>query len=181
MGFPKMLLNFNGSTMLENVILNVTGSEIKNVMVVLGAEREQLTDLVKKLPVRFCYNENYRDGMLSSVICGLRNLPSETEAVMVFQGDQPLITTSVINMLIKRYSYSEKGIVIPVYKGKRGHPVLIGKKHLDKIEYLDSSQGLRSLALQVPYDVLEVETDDRGILRDFDTYDDYIKETNQIC
>jgi molybdenum cofactor cytidylyltransferase len=181
MGFPKMLLNFNGHTMLENVILNVTGSEIKNVMVVLGAESEHLTDLVKKFPVCCCFNENYKEGMLSSVKCGLRNLPSETETVMVFQGDQPFITPSVINMIIEEYRYSEKGIVIPLYKGKRGHPILIGKKHLDKIELLDNNQGLRSLAYKVSYDVLEVETDDRGILRDFDTYDDYIKETNQIC
>jgi len=180
MGFPKMLLDFNGRTMLENVIGNVSDSDVGNTLVVLGAEREILTELVSNLPVKYCYNEHYKEGMLSSVKCGLRNLPSGLEAVLVFQGDQPLITPKVINHLISEYRSSDKGIVIPVYKRKRGHPLLIDSKYFSEIEILDAREGLRSLAYQFSDDVLEVETDDPGILRDFDTYEEYKKEINQM-
>ena len=180
MGFPKMLLTFNGRTMIENVIVNVTRSDVDNTMVVLGAGRDALIELIRKSSVKYCYNDNYKEGMLSSVKCGFRNLPSDFEAVLVFQGDQPMITPKAINMVIEAYRLSGKGIVIPVYEKKRGHPLLIDRKYRDEIEKLDTREGLRSLAYQFSDDVLEVETDDPGILRDFDTYEEYKKEINQI-
>ena len=179
MGFPKMLLNFNGKTMIEKVLDNVAESDSDSILVVLGAGREDLTGLVIKYGVKYCYNKNYRDGMLSSVQCGFRNLPSDTVATLVFQGDQPFIAPVVINMVINAYKTSGKGIVIPVYAGKRGHPLLLDIKYSDQIDGLDPAQGLRSITYLNSADVLEVETDEPGILRDFDTYDDYMKESNK--
>jgi molybdenum cofactor cytidylyltransferase len=179
MGFPKMLLMFNGKTMIENVLDQVAESDSDSILVVLGAYREDLIDLVRKYDVKYCYNNNYRDGMLSSVQCGFKNLPSDAVATLVFQGDQPFITPAVINKVIKTYRVSGKGIIIPVYKGKRGHPLLLDKKYTDQIDELDPGEGLRSITYLNSDDVLEVDTGEPGILRDFDTYDDYKKEFNQ--
>ena len=179
MGYPKMLLDFNGITMIENVIRNVKSSNVDHIMVVLGASKDKLIELIDKSPVSYCYNDNYMEGMLSSVKCGFRNLPSDVDAVLVFQGDQPLISSVVINTVIEAFLKSAKGIVIPVYKRRRGHPLMIGKRHMDEIEKLDPAKGLRSLAYKFSDDVLEVEIDDEGILKDFDTYDDYKNEINQ--
>jgi len=159
--------------MLENVIRNVTDSNVDNSLIVLGAERDSLTELVSKSSVTSFFNDNYKDGMLSSVQCGFRNLPSDFEAALVFQGDQPFIFPEVINRVIEGYRSSGNGIVIPVYEKKRGHPILIDRKYLKEIETLDNQEGLRSLSRKFSEDVMEVETDDRGILRDFDTYDEY--------
>jgi molybdenum cofactor cytidylyltransferase len=180
MGFPKMLLPFNGLTMIENVIANVKSSDIDNTIVVSGSDRELLTEVIRKYEVIDCYNSNYKDGMLSSVKCGFRSLPSAFDAVLVFQGDQPLITPLAINTVIKAYKKSKAGIVIPLFENKRGHPLLISRKYREEIEKLCDSEGLRSLALKFAYDVLEVETDEPGILRDFDSYEEYMKEINQI-
>jgi molybdenum cofactor cytidylyltransferase len=180
MGFPKMLLTFNGRTMIENVIANVTESKVDKIIVVLGADMEPIVERIGILDVKYCYNENYKEGMLSSVKCGFRNIPSDNNAVLVFQGDQPLITTDAINTVIEAYLSSGKGIVIPVYKNRRGHPLLIDIKYWDEIEKLSSDKGLRSLANKFSDDVLEVETYDPGILRDFDTYKDYKKEINKM-
>lgn len=179
MGSPKMLLLFNGRTMLENVISNVSCSRVDNTMVVLGAGREILEPLVNKSSAKYCYNEHYREGMLSSIKCGFRNLPSGLKAAMVFQGDQPLITPQIVDKVIQEYRLTNKGIVIPVYKKKRGHPILIDRRYFSEIEFLDPAEGLRSLAHKFSDDVLEIETDEPGILRDFDTYEEYKKELNQ--
>ena len=179
MGFPKMLLKFNGKTMIEKVLDNVAESDSDSILVVLGAGMEDLTGLVTNYGVKYCYNKDYRDGMLSSVQCGFKNLPSDTVAALVFQGDQPFITPAVTNMVIKTYRQSGKGIVIPVYKGKRGHPLLLDKKYFNQIDEIDPGEGLRSITYLNSEDVLEVETGEPGILRDFDTYDDYKKELNQ--
>jgi len=174
MGFPKMLLNFNGSTMLENVINNIKGSDIDNILVVLGSGKDDLIPLVTDCDVNYCYNDNFKEGMLSSVKCGIRNLPHGTDAVLIFQGDQPFIHRDVINNVIRFYRNSEKGIVIPVCNNKRGHPLLADRKYFDEIEKLDDKKGLRSLAYLFSDDVSEIETGDNGILMDFDTYEDYI-------
>ena len=165
--------------MIENVILNVAESDTDGILVVLGANREKILELAGKYDLKSCYNENYKEGMLSSVQCGFSNLPSDFGAVLIFQGDQPFIAPSVIDNVISAYRTSGKGIIIPVFNGKRGHPLLLDRKYRDKIEKLDAGEGLRSIAYLYSEDVLEVETSDPGILRDFDTYDDYLKELNQ--
>jgi molybdenum cofactor cytidylyltransferase len=180
MGTPKMLLPFKGLTMIENVINNVRSSGLNNIMVVLGSELENIKELIKTKGVNYCYNENYRDGMLSSVICGFRNIPTDHRAVLVFQGDQPLISPAVSTKIIEHYILSGKGIVIPVYNKKRGHPILIDRKYRDNIGRLNPEKGLRSLLDLFPFDILEVESTDPGILRDFDTIEEYRKETNQF-
>jgi len=180
MGSPKMLLPFKGFTMIENVIANVSCSKVDNIMVVLGADRDSIVKLIRTKAVNYCYNENYKDGMLSSVMCGFRNIPIDHSAVLVFQGDQPLITPKAINSVIEVYLSSGKGIVIPVYESKRGHPILIDRKYRNEIQKLNPAEGLRSLALKYSDDVLEVNTDVAGILRDFDTYDEYKNEINKI-
>ena len=178
MGFPKMLLDFNGSSMLENVINNIKSSDADNIMVVLGSGRDDIIPLVTNCSVNYCYNDNYKDGMLSSVKCGIRNLPQGTEAALIFQGDQPFIFQDVINKVIRSYKDSEKGIVIPVCSKKRGHPLLVDRKYFNEVEKLEDREGLRSLAYLFSDDVLEIEAGDHGILRDFDTYEDY-KANNQ--
>lgn len=179
MGSPKMLLDFGGVTMLERVIENITNSKISDTIVVLGAERDKLTEIIERMPVSHCFNENYREGMLSSVKCGFRNVPADTDAVLVFQGDQPFISPEVINSVIEKYLSSDFGLVMPVFNGKRGHPLLIDSRYFNEIELLDSSEGLRSLARRNSEDVLEVNTNQPGILRDFDTYAEYRNEINQ--
>ena len=179
MGFPKMLLQINGKNMIEKVIENVAESDTDGILVVLGASRERLVDLVSTYDVKYCYNENYKEGMLSSVQCAFRNLPTDIEAVLVFQGDQPFISHVVADSVIKAFRTSGKGIVIPVFNGKRGHPLLLDRKYREEIEMLDPDEGLRSIARIYSDDVFEVETADPGILKDFDTYDDYMKELNQ--
>lgn len=180
MGSPKMILPFKGSTMLERVISNIRASQVDKIMVVLGSDREKIQPLAEKSSVGHCYNENFTDGMFSSVKCGLRGLPEDFKAVMIFPGDQPLISTETINIIINAYDNSEKEILIPVYKGRRGHPLMFGKMYREEIDRMDPVQGLRALALNHPDDVLEIQTGDPGILKDFDTYDEYLNEINQI-
>jgi len=180
MGLPKMLLSFSGFTMIEAVLKNVSGSKADKILVVLGAEQDAIAENIGKFKIKCCYNENYKDGMLSSVKCGFKNLPSVYKAVMVFQGDQPFIGSDVINTVLEAYLSSKNGIVIPVYNGKRGHPILIDRKYSNEIDKLSPDIGLRELTQRFHEDVLEVKTEEPGILRDFDTYKEYLEGTNQI-
>jgi molybdenum cofactor cytidylyltransferase len=178
MGFPKMLLPFGEQTMIERVISNVCESNIKNILVVLGEENPKITEIIRNSPVMHCYNSDYKDGMLSSVKCGFKNIPANPDAILVFQGDQPFITSVSIDMVIEGWLSSEKGLVVPVFNHKRGHPLLIDRKYSGEIQKIDPATGLNSLLRKYPGDILEVETSEPGILKDFDTYEDYLKEIN---
>jgi molybdenum cofactor cytidylyltransferase len=176
---PKMLLPFKGKTIIEKVVENVTASNVKNTLVVLGAEYEAILRVISSLLVKSCFNENYKEGMLSSVKCGFRSLPDDFEAALVFQGDQPMIPPETVNEVIIAYRKSGKGIVIPVFSKKRGHPLLIDRKYRSEVEKLNPDEGLRSLAAKFSNDILEVNVESQEILKDIDTQEDYMNELNQ--
>lgn len=174
----KMLLPFNGKTIIETVIQNIMQVLKKNIIVVLGSHYLEIKKQIEKLPVRTCMNENYEEGMLSSVVYGFRNLPADAEAALVFLGDQPQIPAEVTQLVLKAWRNSRKGIVIPVTSGRRGHPVLIETKYKSEIEKLDPEKGLRQLMEQFAGDVEEAECNLSEILRDIDTPEEYSKEIN---
>jgi molybdenum cofactor cytidylyltransferase len=174
MGSPKMILPFRGRTVIGAVIENILASDVEKVMTVLGADMPMVLKEIEKYPVMHCYNADYIDGMLSSVKCGFRHIPDDFHAALVFPGDQPLIVATVVNLVINAYLETGKGIVMPVFEKKRGHPLLVDTRYRDEILRLDEPDGLRGLARKHPDDVLEVEMHDRSILKDIDTREDYL-------
>jgi molybdenum cofactor cytidylyltransferase len=178
MGSQKLLLPYGQSTIIETVIDNVLNSSIDHVMVVLGANQEEIQDTLEHKPVQFCHNRKHEQGMLSSVICGIRALPPDAVTALIYLGDQPGIHPAVTNTVIETYSEELFGIVIPVHMHRRGHPLLVDMKYRKEIEKLDLEEGLRSLRHHFPEDVLEVEVDEPGILVDIDTREDYKNATN---
>jgi molybdenum cofactor cytidylyltransferase len=175
MGSQKMLLPFGDSTILETVIQNVLSSSVDSVLVVLGANQDEIHDVIRPLPVDVCFNTEHLSGMLSSVVCGFNALPDDTGTALVFLGDQPGILPSVTDSVIEAYNESLHGIVIPVSNHRRGHPLLVDFKYKREIARLDLEKGLRALMHHFPEDVLEVELDEPGILLDIDTPEDYSK------
>lgn len=175
MNAQKLLLPFGDKTMIETVIENLAASSVRNIMVVVGSHQEEIIRVIAHFPVSHCYNYNYKQGMLSSVKCGISALPEDCEAVLIFLGDQPLIPVNVVNLVIGAYRDSKKGIVMPTYRKKRGHPLLIDRKYREEIERIDEQEGLRALASRHADDVLEIETDAPGILRDIDTREEYLE------
>ena len=173
MGRSKQLLPFENKTILETVIDHITQSAVDQTLVVLGAQHKEIEKVIKDLPVKSVYNPNFKEGMLSSAQKGFLSLPEEAEAVLVFLGDQPRIPSSVIDQVITAYQSSDKGIVLPVYDKKRGHPVLISTKYREEVTHLYPEIGLRELIHNHPEDILEVQVDTSAIIEDIDTPEDY--------
>lgn len=179
MGTQKLLLHYHNSTIIETVIDNVLDSSVGKVMVVLGNDSDEIIRAIGQKPVECCYNPNPEKGMLSSVVCGFKAIPEEANAALVYLGDQPNIPPVITNTIIGAYNENLRGIVIPVYNHRRGHPLLVDLKYRKEIDKLDLEKGLRSLMHLFPQDVLEVEVDEPGILVDIDTREDYSNATNK--
>lgn len=178
----KLLMPFNGKTIVETVIGKIRPVLKSNILVVLGSDYDEIGQKINQSQVESCFNKNFEQGMLSSVICGFNALPQKADAALVFLGDQPQISTEVILTVINAWKHSGKGIVIPAFNGKRGHPVLIETKYTAEISRLDPEKGLRQLMQKNANDTFEVEIEEPEILRDIDTPEDYefeIKKNNQ--
>jgi molybdenum cofactor cytidylyltransferase len=176
MGTNKLMLPFQGKPMINIVVDHVMESGITPIWIVMGAFRDDMLAALEGLPVKQCYNPDYEQGMFTSVQCGFRQIPSTADAAVLFLGDQPLIPGEVTRRLIDEYGRSGKGILIPIYRGKRGHPVLIGNKYAQVIDSFVPDRGLHTLFDLYPEDIQEVDVAAPGILRDIDTLQDYENE-----
>jgi molybdenum cofactor cytidylyltransferase len=180
MGTQKLLLPYEGKTIIEKVIEQVESVVQSDIIVILGSHHDEIRDKIGKPHLKYKQNMQYAEGMLSSVICGFKALPDDTKAALLFLGDQPQIPSGVALEVVSAWKKSGKGIVIPVYSGQRGHPVLIERRYRQEIEQLDPEQGLRILSKIYSSDVQEVECSYQEILRDIDTPDDYNQEINKM-
>lgn len=176
----KLLLPFKGKTIIETVIENAVSTVGKNVMVVLGSNRKEISEKIEHFKVKRCVNKNYLNGMLSSAICGIQALPETAEAFLIFLGDQPQIPSSVSKLIIEAWEKSGKNIIVPVYQNRRGHPVLIETRFIPEIEQLDQNRGLKQLLEKYPEEVFEVSCSSPEILRDIDTPEEYKMEISKL-
>lgn len=181
MGTTKQLLPFGDKTVLQTVVDTLLRARLAGVAVVLGHDAEVVRESLRERPVQFCVNEAYREGMFSSVLCGLRGLPANADAALIALGDQPQIALNAVRAVLRAYREGDKGIVIPVSGGRRGHPVLINlSRYQREILSLSGDQGLKPVVRGYPVDTLEVPVDDEGILRDLDTPADYRAEVARM-
>ncbi len=176
MGKPKLLLPWGDKTIIETIIKTVLQSEVKHIVVVLGSEKDKIRSQISNYPVIITENQEYQKGMLTSIQCGLRAVPDGTDAVMVLLGDQPMINGPVIDQLADTFRHTDKGILIAVHKGKRGHPIIINTKYKRDIEQLGTENSMHDFTRKFASEILEVETGTTEVLKDIDTPEAYHKE-----
>ena len=169
MGSPKQLLPFGRTTVIETALEHILASKVDGTLVVLGANRERIEAVIQDLPIQMTVNPDFRSGMLSSAQWGIRRLPGNARAALIFLADQPWIRASTIDRVIDEYGRTSIGLVLPVHGNSGGHPLLIDLKYRTEIEDLSPDTGLRELLSRHPEDVRRIEIDDPDILRDLDT------------
>ena len=180
MGIPKLLLSLGKSTILEHTIDNYLNSEVDEVIAVLGNKAEEMLNLIANRPITVASNPAYRRGMSTSIVAGLNLVSDRTEAVMLGMADQPFVDAQTINHLIEAFGTHNKGIIIPVYQGRRGHPVIFAIKYRGELTRLKGDVGGREIIDHHPDDVLEVSVNCEGINIDIDTTGCYYSGKEKI-
>ena len=173
MGTLKQLLPLGQSTLLGKTIEHVAASRVDETIVVLGCQAETIISRLQGAPVKIVVNPCYREGMSTSIVTGLKAAAATADAVMLVLADQPLIDSQVINQILDAFNSHRRGIVVPTYRGKRGHPVVISLNYKAELLALRGDIGAREIIARHPEDVLEVEVDFPGITIDIDTEEDY--------
>jgi len=174
MGRLKQLLPIAGCPIVCKVA-EVMRSRLNRVVVVLGHRAEDVAAALSGSRVECVVNDRYREGMLSSVQCGLKTIGHE-QGFALSLGDQPSLQPETVDAVLAAWAGSDKGIVLPTYNGKRGHPVIIGRQYVAKIMALGEGVGLNKVTRGFPDDTLELALDAPEILEDMDTPADYERE-----
>ena len=173
MGEPKQLLPFGGSTIVETVVDNMLSAKFDEVIVVVGHRAEEIQTQLGTRPIKTVFNPDYRDGMLTSAQTGIQTLEAG-DAFALMLVDQPFITSALIDQVVDAYQQTEKGIALPSYNYKRGHPVIFDQKYASDILALTSdSGGVRILFKKYDDDIHYVTVDTDAVLRDIDDREDY--------
>lgn len=175
MGAFKPLLTLEGKTFIERVVEMFAGAEgIGTITVVTGCEAERVRTALSGANVRFAHNAEFASGeMLSSVKAGVRSLPQEESAFVLALVDQPRVQSATVGKLIDAWRASQASLIIPMFKGRRGHPVLFSMKLREEILALAEHETLKTVVLRHFSEARIVEVDDSGISEDIDTKEQY--------
>lgn len=173
MGAQKLLLPFRGKPMIAVVVDELLRSSIDEVIVVTGKSGNAISEVLVGRDVHLVTNTDPDSEMLQSVRCGLTAVAEDSEAVVVALGDQPAISADVVGALSHAFRTTDRGIVVPKYKGKRGHPLLVSTDHREEILKCHEGRGMRGLLESHPQDVFELEVNNAGVLEDIDLPEDY--------
>ena len=177
MGSPKALLDFEGETFLDRLILTL-GSSCHPVIVVLGCEPQRIRAGLRSAELAtFVTNPDYRRGQLSSLQRGLAAVPPEAAGVMFMPVDYPAVRPSTVAHIARRFQTRQPNewLVVPRSQGRHGHPVCLVCALIPEFLALADDAQARDVIRRRRERTAYEDVDDAGILEDVDDPESYAR------
>ncbi|HEX3149517.1 MAG TPA: nucleotidyltransferase family protein [Gemmataceae bacterium] len=177
MGRPKLTLPLGDRTIIEHVISALQAGGVEQIVVVTGPHAESVNELAASAGANVVALREPTPDMRTTVEHGLawieaRFHPRPDDRWLLAPGDHPALNPAVVKQLLA--AGENETVVIPTYRGQRGHPTRFVWKHVAGIRQLPAQQGINALVRNGSA-VIELSVDDAGILVDIDTRGDYEK------
>jgi molybdenum cofactor cytidylyltransferase len=180
MGTPKALLDYRGKTFVEHLVEVTRHPRVGVVRVVLGAKAEEIRSQVAVEQAAIVVNAEWRRGQLSSIHAALRSLPAgATEGLILCPVDHPMISRDVVAQIISAFDATLKSIAVPAYRGRRGHPVIFRANLYEELLAASPDVGARQVVWAHADEVMEVPTDEEGVILNLDDPAAYQHATRQ--
>jgi CTP:molybdopterin cytidylyltransferase MocA len=171
MGREKVLLPFGRSTMLGTVLSKLHATGVERVVVVVRPGLPEAHARARDAGASVVVNIHPEGEMIESIRLGIAALPAELDAFFVWPADHPAVLESTLERLAGR---AARGMaVLPVYRGRRGHPALVGADLRASIEEISEHDGLRRLWRDRADAVEELSVDDPGVIENLDDPESY--------
>ena len=171
-GENKLIKSVKGIPLIKCALNNILKSHVNEIIIVLGYQNETIEKLIDKTSrIKFVFNSNFESGMASSIIKGIKKLSKKTDSFFISLGDMPSINYDTYNQLIK--CNKNKKAIVPMFKGQQGNPVLFPKSFEEKLLSIQGDSGAKKILEINKKEVLYLEINDPGIIRDLDVPNDF--------
>ena len=182
MGVDKLLLPWGRKTVLKHCFDTLFRSEVQEVVVILGIQNKGIRNLFQGWKTKVITNPHSDKGMSTSIKKGIQSIHPSSNGILIALGDQPFLKTRTVNALIRTFGQGKDGIIIPSFRGRRGHPVIFDRRYERELLNLKGDVGGRSIIERYPEDVRVIPVKSIGVVKDIDTCQDYKERfKNEEC
>jgi molybdenum cofactor cytidylyltransferase len=165
---PKQLAEFHGESMVRRTLRRLASSGVAHTWVVTGRSRREVEAATRGCEVTLVHNARFEEGLATSVRAAVEVLRGVVSAAIFVPCDQPWLEAATVDRLLSAWR-AGAGIAVPVFRGRRGAPVLFDRRYFDELAQLEGDRGGRQLLERHPGEIVEVEVPSPRQLDDFDT------------
>ncbi len=173
----KLLLEVDGAPMVVHAANRLIEADVDERIVVLGHEAGRVREVLDGFDVCFVVNPDYPRGMTSSIQAGVRAAAPASDGFLIALSDMPRLAPSTPAGVLAAFRAAEAhrpgAIVIPMYQGQRGHPVVFSTVYREEILANDEPEGCRGIVKGHADRVVEMPTQDEGAVWDVDTASEF--------
>ena len=162
MGSPKALLPYQGRPFLEHLLDVARHPSIGVRRVVLGPDADVISAQVSLAPDEIVINSEWERGQLSSIQAAIRSLPIGTSGLLLCPVDHPLVSSALVDDLIESFEKTHAPVVLPLFEGRRGHPVIFASRLYEELLNAPEDKGARAVVWAHAKEVCEVSTTEEG-------------------
>jgi CTP:molybdopterin cytidylyltransferase MocA len=172
MGIKKQLLPVQGRPAVVRCLESLRDSQVADVVIVVNPEGGDIVNATKEFLVKVAVNELPGSDMAASVKAGMACIDNDATGIMICLCDHPVVRPETLGAMISSHSRKPDAIIIPIYRGRKGHPTLFPRFILEDIGKLAT---LRDVIRQHFTKISLLDVDDEGVILDMDTPEDYVR------
>jgi molybdenum cofactor cytidylyltransferase len=180
MGGPKALVEFEGESFLGRVVKSMRRGGVGPITVVVAQGMTDVAEESRAAGADVAVNRHPERGQLSSLEVGVGGLGSGCLGAVVALVDHPLVRTSTYRAVAQALREQKEALVVPTFGGRRGHPLGMGRRWFGKLSRVPEGEGARWLLGRYADHVVELATNDPGVILDIDTGEDLDRALRQI-
>jgi molybdenum cofactor cytidylyltransferase len=171
-GSAKQLVRLAGRPLLHTVVTRASEVTGNALIVVLGSGAAQLAPLLKHSPGSVVINQEWREGLASSIRAGVARLPAACSAVMLLLADQAAVTAEDLKRLAGSWRKQPQHMAAALYSGSCGAPAIFPRSAFRSLSELRGDTGARALLVRNPDRVVRVPMPSAAV--DVDTPEDLL-------
>jgi molybdenum cofactor cytidylyltransferase len=169
-GGMKLLADVDGQPLLNRTLSSLIEAGVAPVVVAISqAEPLDAASLMGHANVRTVVNRDPSRGMFSSIQCGIA--VAKADVIVLLPADMPFVKTMTVS-LVGRTCLETGRVVVPVFNGRRGHPIGIPGNLRDGLLMMPPDRSLKDALAALGEELLTIEVEDEGVLRDVDVQSD---------
>ena len=177
----KLSLPWGRETVFEHCFNTLLRSLVQEIIVVLNPQNEGMKRQFEKRSgstakkIKIILNPYYKGGISTSIHKGLQVMDPGSEGILISLGDQPFLRTRTINALLRAFHQERGEIVVPSFRGTKGHPVIFHRKYEKELLKLSGDTGGKPILLKYSKQIKTIPVRSEGVIKDIDTREEYQK------